>query len=429
MLVAFVVRLLWVLRVQSPHGAVYSDMGGYVARADELLGLTAPGDPRMLAFYPWGAHVLFAAEFAVLGRSSEVGIAIVHAFFGAVPAACVTLITARLDPSRWTAAAAGIVAALWHPQITYAAVFLSELWFTAALLVASWLFLRHLEHKGSSFAAGCALAVAFVVRPQVILTCAIVGLALVLRSLRSLFAGRFALRDARRWIFLLLPLACAIGGSSYRLYTLSGRIGLISENEAIMRLFGSTSVSRVEATWESKDGRTRSAWFSPAMQHPVKEEDIVRFHGYVADPRILGAIREERVRATPISDRLRRMRRNVEHLVLRNYPNPEEDFNRDPRRAFLQRMFRQATLVLLPFAAIGLIVLRRRVEAIVLVANFLTAIITAALYYAEARYRVPYDPFLIIAAVVGFSGTARYLEQAWRARGRVRSRSRDAISS
>jgi hypothetical protein len=242
MLVAFVVRLEWILHVQSPHGAVYSDMGGYVSRADELLGLVPPGDPRMLAFYPWGGHVLFAAEFAVFGRHSELGIAIVHAFVGAIPAACVTLITARFDANRLIAAAAGVLAALWHPQITYAAFFLSELWFTAALLIASWLFLRHLEERWGSFGTGCALAMAFVVRPQVLLTCALVGLVFVLRGLRVLMTRRpirarqLVPRNAWRWGLLLLPLTIAGLGSSIRLHHLSGRFGLISENEGVMRL-------------------------------------------------------------------------------------------------------------------------------------------------------------------------------------------------
>src|SRR5262249_1704711 len=103
----------------------------------------------------------------------------------------------------------------------------------------------------------------------------------------------------------------------------------------------------------------------------------------------------------PISARLRRMRRNVEHLVLRNYPNPEEDFRSNPRRAFLQRTFQRATLWLLPFAVIGLWLTRRRPLGVLPIANLTTAIVTAAFFYAEARYRVPYGPFLIVAGVTG----------------------------
>ena len=49
---AFVVRLAWALRVQSPLTAVYSDMGGYVDRAEWLIAGTIPSNRGALTFYP-----------------------------------------------------------------------------------------------------------------------------------------------------------------------------------------------------------------------------------------------------------------------------------------------------------------------------------------------------------------------------------------
>lgn len=416
---AFAVRLLWILRVQSPHDAVYSDMAGYVERAEELIGLRPPNpEPRMLAFWPWGAHVLYAAEFALLGRNSTIGLAIVHALVGAIPPACVVLVTARAVPSRLAGGLAGTVAALWHPQITYAAFFMSELWFTAALMVATWLFLRHAERRTGSLGAGCALAVAFVVRPQVLLTAALVGLAFVPAVLRSVVRLRVRWRSVGRWALVVLPVVIAVAGSSWRLRRLSGRVGLISENDNVMLLFGSTSIGRIEASWTTPSGGRYSAWFSPQMNLPIKRpEDLLRFEGYVADPEILARVRNERVRQTPLSERLVRMRRNVEHLVQRNYPNPEEDFARkDFRRAWLQRTFRRATLALLPLALLGLWSMRRRgIVCWLVLANFVTVVVTAAFFYAEARYRVPYDPFLVIAATAGAAAVVRRQDRFRRA--------------
>src|SRR5260370_24201880 len=105
---AFAVRLTWILHVQSPFDAVYSDMGGYVARAEGLLAHTLPADPRILSIYPPGTHVLLALEFLAFGRNATRAIAIVHAFVGAVPAACVTALTVRFVPSRIAAALVGV---------------------------------------------------------------------------------------------------------------------------------------------------------------------------------------------------------------------------------------------------------------------------------------------------------------------------------
>jgi uncharacterized membrane protein YfcA len=99
----------------------------------------------------------------------------------------------------------------------------------------------------------------------------------------------------------------------------------------------------------------------------------------------------------------------VSYLVWRNYPNPEEDFHADPRRAWLQRFFYRATLVLVPLAAVGLLGggARRRSAALLIAAQLVTIVVAAAFYFAEARHRVPYDPFLVIAGVSGGARIAR----------------------
>ena len=102
-LLAFAVRAYWVLRVQSPLAAVYSDMGGYVSRAEMLIKGITPGEPRILALWPWGPHAIFALEFTIFGRQGAVGIGLTHAFIGALTAPCAALLTARFVPSRHSA--------------------------------------------------------------------------------------------------------------------------------------------------------------------------------------------------------------------------------------------------------------------------------------------------------------------------------------
>src|ERR1017187_1510811 len=73
-IVEFVVRLEWILRVQSPLDAVYSDMGGYVDRAQLLLAHKTPADPRVLSIYPPGTHSILALEFLIFCRDSRAGV-------------------------------------------------------------------------------------------------------------------------------------------------------------------------------------------------------------------------------------------------------------------------------------------------------------------------------------------------------------------
>jgi hypothetical protein len=413
LVLAFIVRLLWILRVQSPQDAVYSDMGGYVHRAEELLGLAPTDDPRLLAFYPWGAHTLIAAEFAVFGRHSVVGIAVVHAFVSAISAACVPLIAARVCRSRITVGVAASIAVLWHPQITYAAFFMSELWFSGAIALATWLYVRHVENRAGALGCGCAIAVATVVRPQALLTCVIATILLAplvfhARSRRGLR------RAAPRLASLVLPVVIIVGWSAARVHRLSGgHYGLISENESITRLFGMTHVGHAEATWTTPAGVRMTAWYSPSQRHPVAERNIVRFEGYIGDSEIIGRIIEQRIRSMSTTERLQLARRNVEGLVLHTYPNPEEDFARkDRRRALLQRWFRLAVIGLLPFGAIGLWLAGRRVAGVLMIAQLATMVLTAVIYSAEARYRAPYDPFIIVAAACGAEAVFRILSRA-----------------
>jgi hypothetical protein len=431
-LLAFSVRFYWAVKIQSPWVAVYSDMAGYVDRANQLLSGKESADPRSMAFYPWGAHALIAAELWAFGKQSLLGIGFVHAFVGALPAFCATLLTARLVRSLAFVSLAGVAVALWHPQITYVGYFMSEIWFSGALLMTAWLVARHLDHKthaAGALAAGVALAVAFCVRPQVLMSCAIFAVGLVLLKGNQIIERvALAWHDRRsalhatyraivrplfhRWFLVLVPLAIAMGGSSYRLYRLSGgRIGIISENDALNRVFADTKIGKIESSWKNAKGEWFGAWYAPAMKLPIRGDgDTVSFTGYIGDPEILERIRKDQVKDVPIVKRIQRAMRNVRGLAWHCFPNPEEDFARnDPRRAFFQRFFYNATLGIMPLALVGLWGMRRKPAGLILIANLLSSPIVAALYFAEARHRVPYDPFLVIAAVVGVTVIARYI--------------------
>jgi len=417
--VAFTVRLVWVLEVQSPHGAVYSDMAGYLARADEVLGLAPITDPRTHAFYPFGTHYLVAGELALLGRHSVIGLAFVHALIGAIPPTVVVLLASRLEARRAIVILAGLLAALWQPQVAYAGFFMSELWFSATIALASMFFVRAFEARRdrwvSILLAGLCAAGAFVIRPQVLLTFGLVALFGALGFLRARGSrGASVPRGvlAKRAALVAVPIAIAMGLSSLRLHRLSGRFGLVSENGPLMRLFGETDVGRVEASWTTPDGRRYFAWYAAGLKKPYTEETTFRFDGYVGDPDILDAERRARLATTPLGARVARAWKNLTSLVWRSFPFPEADFHASKPRLALSRVFRKTLYALLALAPVGLsVMVRRGPAAVVVVANLATVALLPTMFYAEARYRVPYDPFVILAAAAGAEVVLRWLEE------------------
>ncbi|MDB4940500.1 MAG: hypothetical protein JWP97_34 [Labilithrix sp.] len=425
--VGFVVRAFWAMRVQSPLGAIYSDMGGYVGRAEGLLAGTTPGDPRVLLMWPWGTHVLVAGEIALFGRNAPVAFALVHAAVGALAAACAALLTARFTGSRAWVLVSGLVVALWHPHVVYAGFFSSEIWFSAAILIFSVLLVRRFErggHAGHGWAAGLALAVAFAVRPQILMTCGMIGALVALGWLRRPFTRPRggAVGVMRLALPFLVPVLVTMAGSAVRYHRLSGELGLIASNEPAQRLFGETSVGKIESHWVAPDGAAWSWWVSPHTKQPLRPEHVVRYEGFVYDKHLLEQIRRDRLRGVTWRARAARMVDNVALLAVRNLPWPEDDFRRIPVRLRLQRFFARALQPLLVLAAGGLLFLGRHgVARIVLLTQLVTIVSVAALYLGEARYRVPYDPFLVVVAVVGASAAVRGLRSlAGRARRTLR---------
>ncbi len=422
---AFAVRLAWALRVQSPLTAVYSDMGGYVERAGWLLDGTTPANIGAVFFYPWGAHSLIALEFAVLGHDAPFAIAVVHALVGAVPAACMVPLTLRLLPSLTAAGAVGVIVAFWQPQIVFVGFFLSEIWFSALIALHALLSARRATNRVRSCAIGLLSATAFVVRPQFLLTW--------LLDTCAHAVSRFRRRGPRAALALLawmaVPMVIAIAVSSVRLHRLSGQWGLISANASLNRLFADTDVCRVEATYTSPGG-ARLGWvFSPPAKDPCDDEDVARFDGFIGDPKLLEPIRRQRLRGVSWIDRVTRAVRNVELLAVRNDLFPENGYEENPFRRDLQRGFASVVLFgILPLCVVGLVLGRPDRLKFLVLANFAAVVVAAARYYGETRYRVPYDPFAILFAVVGvYELGARAVALARRLASRFRSASRAGV--
>lgn len=417
---AFSVRFFWTMRVQNPLQALYSDMGGYHQRAIDLLDGQIHGDPRGYAFFPWGAHALVAGELWLVGRTNAMGIAIVQSIASAIPAVCVVFFTARVVKSRWWILLAGFTAALWQPSVVHAGFFMSELWYSAFLVPGTLYLLRYLEGKTGAFRAGLCLAIATVVRPQVLLTFALVGAVIVLAEItRPLWTSIRPKTSIRNWIRFFVPVVLILTFSAVRFHKYTHHWGLVSENGPINRAFGATHLGRIEAYWNYGGGRY-GAWYTPPAKSPVKKEDMIVFEGYIGEEEILDRIRKEHYARENTRQHIKRMHRNTKMLIYR-FIFPEDDFagnGEHENRAWLQRTFRTILINMLPISFFGLFAMfatkRQRLVGMLFAAHAITLIVVAALYFAEARMRMPYDPFLITGAAAGLSAVYALVQKVHR---------------
>jgi hypothetical protein len=249
-----------------------------------------------------------------------------------------------------------------------------------------------------ALAVGLLSATAFVVRPQFLLTWLVDTGAHVVSRYR-----RRGLRGAAVVLaWLAVPMLLAVAVSAVRLHGLSGRWGLISENANLNRLFADTDVCRVEGPFTSPSGQRFFWTFSPPAKPHCGDEDVVRLDGFLGDAQLLEPIRRARLRGVPWTARVTRAFHNVALLAVQNDLFPENGYEAIRWRGKLQRGFASAVLYgLLPLSAIGLALGRPDRLKLVALANFAAVAVAAARYYGESRYRVPYDPFAILFAVVG----------------------------
>jgi hypothetical protein len=328
------------------------------------------------------------------------------------------------------AAHVGVLVAFWYPQVAFVGFFSSEIWFSAAIALHAWLVSRERRRAPAMLGIGVVSALAFVVRPQFLLTWLIFSSATALA-----LAWRRGFRPAvRMLVWSSLPLVLMIGVTSVRFHRLSGHWGLIAESSG-SRLWADTDVCKIEATWRAPNGDQLSWWFSPPSKPAIKPSDTATFEGFIADPDILNAIRLERLRGVPLRDRIARKIGNVALLVTNNLPWPESNYHDDVSllgqtqvisRYELQEYFRNVfVVVVLPLCAAGIVLGRHNRAMLIAVANFVTIVFTAAVFFGEMRYRVPYDSFSIVLAVVG--ACALY-ERARSLVGRLRRRRRSRKS-
>jgi hypothetical protein len=413
---SFAVRLGY-NSVHPPLAARFSDMAGYIGRADHLFEALAEPSPQ-LAFYPFGTHALVGVVFAAFGRGHALSIC--YALLGAITATFSFLIARRMMPRhRLAARLLGAVFVLHVPWITSNGLVLSETPFACALTIGCHQALRCFDRGRTrhAFAAGLALALATVVRPQ-----ALVSLALLLVH---------ALRHRALWPRRALPLAAAALAPVVLLMTFSalrfrhhtGKLGLVAGNGAVNFAFGRchcwslTALRTTPGTFSIGAFKTLRDFRTDYGVPPILELSPALGGDLVMDAELwdTAAPLELAKRCAVESGPLRQLQYSATHVMLLwAYNTPW------PTNGPVVATAHALQAVWIPGLMAALISRRgsrrSRARRGLLTAHVWALLITAAVFFGEARLRLPYD------GIIAVLSTCAWL--SWRASAAVPSNRR-----
>jgi hypothetical protein len=431
-LLALAVRLYWNMRVHPPLDYAYSDMGGYVGRANTMLD--APFLPRAdFTLFPYGTHVYIFLVKWVFGRNNGAAIGIAFALLGALAVAFTYATAERFSKRRWVHFLTGLGLIFYYPWISLGGYTLSEIPFTVGVAASTFYGLR-LADEGrprDAWLLGLAYGLGATARPQILVSGMLLVLLFVVR--RTVF------RNFTRglWVRVAVPLALILAVSSVRLYWHTsnrwkgGAIGLVSTNGPLNFAFGRCHAAGIESY--AKDGR---GFFGPpsfgALRGYGKEHpdalftldpamgETVKFQGHMWDAAPLYEVARKCVEKTGY---VRQIKYAVTHVVLLwgyNFIWPDQG----QKPQFRQPMMIWCgahTIVLMPPAVIALLLAfrKRRARLMLLALHVWAVIVVAMLYFGDTRYRAPYDGIILILALESYATAFRWL--AFRGSGWARS--------
>ncbi|WP_437485220.1 glycosyltransferase family 39 protein [Sorangium sp. So ce1014] len=398
---ALAVRLVWNLWIHPPGEYVFSDMGGYVARANRLVEdpLARHADE---AFFPYGAHYLLAAVKAVFGKDNETATAVFQAVTGAFTICFMTATSRRLSGRGWVPRVVGLIGVLYYPLISMGGYYLSEAPYAFFVAASAFYTIRLADEgrRGDAWLLGLSMGLGAAVRPQILMAVPFLAAFWLLRR-RSLRRIRLPLL-ARAAIPIALVLAFSAARARYH----TGRFSLVAQNGALNRVFGRCHNVKVEANHN---------WFGPPsigdlqrheQRHPdslVKLDPAMglelSIRGTMWDEDKLHKLAERCIQKTGW---LQQARYAVTHVLMLWWYNVTwPDMGQPPFRPIM-RAWNGVTMVTLPLplvvaAALGF--RRRFVRHGLLVMFIVSLFVVAMLYFGDTRFRVPYDSILIVLAV------------------------------
>jgi 4-amino-4-deoxy-L-arabinose transferase-like glycosyltransferase len=400
-LLALAVRLFWNLRVHRPDDYVFSDMAGYVGRADRLLG-----DPLARrvdeAFFPYGAHYLLAAVKAVFGKDNHAATAIYQALAGTSVVSFMYATSRRLTGKGWVPPLVGLIGAFYYPLISLGGYYLSETPYSFFLTASIFLTLRLADEgrKGDAWLLGVVIGLGAAVRPQILMGLPFLGVFWLLRrkQLPRIRVGTL-LRVA-------LPLCLLLGFSAARAKYHTGRYSVVAQNGGVNRVFGRCHNVKTEA---------RGGWFGPPpfgslMEYEKKHPDawVKLDPAFGPDVKVKGAMWDEdkmdemAARCIKKTGWLKQASYGLTHLVLLwGYNTMWPDMGQNKWRATMRTWNGLSAIAFVPPLAVALALAFRRRWARqgLLAMQVFALLLVSVLYFGDTRFRTPYDPLIIVLAM------------------------------
>lgn len=451
-LLALVVRLVWNLGVHNPVDFAYSDMGGYLARADEMITRpwlpVKPGPAPHLAFgeivdwlaprlfgpkapyltlYPYGTHGFLGLVKLAFGKGNRIAIGSACALVGALAVAFSYATVARFSPRRRVRRVVSGILVFYYPWISLAGYALSESPYTLTIAAITFYGLRLADEgrRGDAWLLGLWLALGAVVRPQVLVSVVFLGILFVLR--RRVF-HRFKLGLAVR---AALPLAIVLAISAWRVHWHMGTKvdvdHLISTNGPLNRVFGRCHNTGLKA--QARDGsgffgppafgallqyqKEHKREFIPLRLDPAQGETIT-FSGHMWDAEPTNKVAAECVKKT---GPWRQAKYALTHVVLLwGYNIIWPDMGHKPMFRYPMATFCVAhAILIMPPAVLAMVLAfrRRRARSMLLALHVWGLMLTSMLYFGDTRYRAPYDGILTILAIALVPEIVRVLRRGW----------------
>jgi hypothetical protein len=441
---ALVVRVHWNLAAHPIGDFMYSDMNGYDSRANAILDAPFAVN-EYSTFFPYGTTWFVATLKAVFGRENFVAIGIVYALVGSCTALCTYLIARRISRPAWVAPAVGVLAVCYYPSIAVTGYILSEGPSSLTLTLATLLLLRLVDsgRARDAWMLGVTVAIGAAIRPQILMSGALFGLywLVVRRHMPKVTWPRL--------VQIAIPIVIVLGFSAGRLRYHTGRAGLISENGRINQVFGHCHNKGIYSTPDQDGhGRVRFApppliqlerwghrnpdsWvqLDPVFGADPSPVDVPGFHvdrlgcrkrkcyvdggeiqyrGYIGDREIQGQLVRECIRRSGL---LKQAKYGLTHIVLLWGYNSMWPDQANPKPRAVDKLWRWRVMTdmwkdwhnwyLMPAALLGLAFVffpRRHLGQAIVALNLWALLVVAVLYIGGIRFRIPYDPIIIVLA-------------------------------
>ncbi|MEQ9325212.1 MAG: hypothetical protein RIF41_38960 [Polyangiaceae bacterium] len=415
------IRLIWVHHVHPPQNAIWSDMAAYVGRAERLV-VDPWGTHTDEAFFPFGTHYLLAIPMALFGPKAYVACATWWALLSAALVPIAYLLCGQLlggptwlgrahggheaedddlEGSNAAARAAGFLVAIDYPLFSYGGLFLSEVPFALFLTATALFALRFVDGGRGSDAWGLGLCAALgsAVRPQLL-----IGLAL---ALVAMFWHRraFARLSLRRLGIGLLPVVVVVAFSLAHSHHHTGRATILAQNGGLNRAFGRCHAYEIVGRgggfgppafgtlWRAEQADSDS-W--PKLD-PAKTPTLI-VPATMWDEEAMNALADECVAQTGMARQAQYAATHVGLLWAFNVAWPHSEH--EPYRSYMRGWMR-AHLLFVPgmIATMAMGASRRWPRHGVVAAFLWSLIVVAMLVMGSARFRVPYDALIIVAAL------------------------------